>query len=109
MSNNNFTPLLHFLHEEVSILELELNDKSHLWLKIVKASGDVTPLSFKTASNEIVNENEISIRIFDGAELRFAKDFAKFSQAGNSHILKTNDVKDITSDITTSIEKYLSK
>lgn len=117
MENNLFTPLFHFLHEEVSILEVKKNglaknaDKDQVfhWIKIVKATDETSRLEFISMSDEVVNGNQINIRAFKGAELRFDKDFAKFSQNGNSHILKNNPVSEISQDINKAVIHYLSK
>jgi len=107
MSETNFKTLYYFMHEEVSIIEIELTDladdapkenRFH-WYKYLTAKKEITKLTFKSMSEEDVNGNLINVRVFEEAELRFDKSFGKFSDADNSFIIMKMPTEQLPEDL----------
>lgn len=116
MSDINFTPLYYFMNENVSVVEIKRNDLSesatkeetYFWFRL-DASQNITRLKFVSMDSEVVNGNNINIRIFDNGELRFDDKFAKFTYNGDGSITMNVPVTEIPTTSNTAIQNYFSK
>ena len=116
MSHNNITALYYFMNEEVSLVEIkrtdiDTDDKSKLfyWLKLLKSSNQLERLEFKSMSSEIVNDNNINIRVFEDGELRFDNDFAKLLHKTEGHIVMNKPVSEIPAELMKRLSEYLEE
>jgi hypothetical protein len=115
MEDTRFKALFYFMNENYAVVEVERiglptdTEKSFVLHWLLKKVDDpkLIKLNFKSMSNEVVNDNEISIRVFDEAELRFDDRFAKFSYKNDSHILMTEKTTSLPKELNATIETYL--
>lgn len=91
----NYTALYYFMNEKHSLVEVKINDlpektpknKLYKWLSMNLDTNETQELEFVSMGQEDVNGNQMNIRVFKNAELRFDKAFAKFMLEGEGHIL----------------------
>jgi hypothetical protein len=103
------------MNENFSIVEVEqlglptstAKEKKFHWLLKKADTTKLIRFNFRSMNTEIVSGNEINIRVFDEAELRFDKLFAKFSYLNDGHILMTKETSDIPTDLKTKIESFI--
>ncbi|WP_417335323.1 hypothetical protein [Halobacteriovorax marinus] len=86
-------------------------DKSDIykWIKINPSNQEIESLKFESMKTEEVNGNEINVRIFENAELRFDNFFAKFQYKNEGHIVMNCDTSEIPDIFLNHIEEYLDK
>ncbi|EQC46789.1 hypothetical protein [Bacteriovorax sp. Seq25_V] len=88
------TIISYYMNEVASVVELD----NGTW-KYIRLPNNVYDLSLKDSRTEIINGNEINVRVFENAELRFDKDFAKFQHLDSGHILMNSDVNSVPAEI----------
>lgn len=90
-----FEKLYYLMNEKISVVEvklLDLDEKApkeqvYKWIYIL-SSGEIKSLEFSEMKKEEVNGNQINVRIFKNAELRFDDLFGKFVLGDELYILK---------------------
>ncbi len=103
------------MNENHSLVEVKLNDAAcdapkdqlYKWLSISTATSEVKQLKFESMGTELVNGNEMNIRIFTNAELRFDKSFGKFVVEGEGHILMNCSQQSLPEELSLIIDKFL--
>lgn len=112
----NYTPLYYFMNENISLLEIKRTDQPedapkdevYHWLAFDNQSQEIRRLSFKSMDKEPIDGNEINIRIFENAELRFTNEFAKFIENDQVHLVLNNSVDEIPDELKIVVEEFLS-
>ncbi len=86
------------------------SDKSLLyyWIKINVQTQGIERLTFKSMTTEIVNGNEINVRVFEHGELRFDKFFGKFQHLSEGQILMKSEVDQIPDIFLDKIEQFVT-
>lgn len=110
----NFQILNYLMNENLTVIEAKLIDlpesapksERYKWLQI--NDSKVTPLAFISMREEEINGKQMNIRIFENAELRFDKSFARFISGENMNILMNQTGKSLAADIDKLIRDHLS-
>jgi len=111
MTKKTFELINYFFNENVIVTELKLsseNDGKILWVKINSATREVEELTFLSSKSERVNDNDIFVRIFENAELRSDKFFAKFQHNQEGQILMVSELEQVPQIVLDKIEEYLT-
>ena len=117
MTNQKIEILYYFMNENVILTEAKRmdlpssSDKSLLyyWIKINAQTQNVERLTFKSMTTEVVNGNEISVRVFEDGELRFDKFFAKFQHRSEGQILMNSEAGQVPEIFLNKIEQFITE
>lgn len=105
--SKEYKALFYFMNEEVSLVEVEHNNILQ-WLRI-NPDKSFEKLTYKSSDTQVVNGNEINIRVFEEAELRFDNDFGKFQHGERGHIVMKQSPSLLPADVKDSIQSYLGQ
>lgn len=97
MENRNY----YFMNEELSLININSNP---VWFRIDSASNEVQKLELIGEDSQVINGNNILVKTFKGAELRYDNDFGKFQDKSNGHILLNCCDKEIPSELIISCQ-----
>lgn len=97
MKNRNY----YFMNEELSLINIE---SSSTWFRIDSASKEVQKLELISEDSQVINGNNISVKTFKSAELRFDSEFGKFQDKTNGYILLNCSDKEIPSELIISCQ-----
>jgi len=89
----------YFMNENAAVVELS----NEQW-KFIKLPSEIFILKLNSSTIENVNGNDINVRVFEKAELRFDNDFAKFQYLDNGYILMNCDISTIPNEIITLLK-----
>lgn len=111
-----FNTLFHFENEKISLIEVKREDlpaeaskdEKYLWLKFDRANQNFSRLNFVSMNSENVNGNEISVREFEGAELRFDKEIAKFATMEEAHLLLNKSNEPVPQETSVHLQNYMN-
>ena len=102
-----------FENEEISVMEVKRKDQAkdafpdqiYFWILMDKKKNSFVHLGFKSMGTEMVNGNNINVRVFQKAELRFDANFAKFVYLDQSYLLETKAPTSVSQD---TVQKVLN-
>ncbi|OIQ19545.1 MAG: hypothetical protein BM556_03410 [Bacteriovorax sp. MedPE-SWde] len=111
MKENNFTTLYYFMNEEVVLVEIEFTtvsgDKLIQWFKITENLSTIDKLNYKSQDSQNINGNNINVRVFEDAELRFDNDFGKFQHGENGYIVMKRPIQDMPHELSDKLSQLV--
>jgi hypothetical protein len=110
MSKIELTPLKYFMNEKISVVEIQLLEADgSTWIQVCVDDSQGSYLKLEKSFNEVINGNDIQVRVFANGELRFDDKFGKFQYGGDGHIVMRLPVKELPVEVTKKIGILLTQ